>query len=293
MTSSRKPAHPPNRDPEGEEYRQHPRPSGRRILFFSFLASAVVHLVVITLPVMIEPEFADRPTTEAEDADELPDALRVLTFRETLDTEPDPEPEPEAAQADAAAPELEVEPETLDPDPEEEEPVEAGVPAPPLTPPPAIAAPEDEDAPRSAAERLQPHMVDPRLWRDVAPGGVLSDTDRARIQVYSLMEEWADSMALLDEAERRALDWTYTDDDGKRWGISPGRLHLGEFSLPLPIHFGTPAGIRDEVERRAWVWEEIERGAASAAVRDAMGDRVREIRMRRNAERADTMGIRR
>ncbi|MEX0979808.1 MAG: hypothetical protein WDZ89_01865 [Gemmatimonadota bacterium] len=287
MTSSRQPAPPPTRAPEGGNFRQHPRPSGRRILFFSLLASALIHLLVIVVyPILMERGFAGDPVREAE-TPELPDeAMRVLSLRELREAGPEESVEPEPSEAVAAPPEDPDDPD----DPEEPDETE---PTDPVTAPPvegAVAAP-DAPAP-TPAERLQPHMVDPRLWREVGPGAGLSDADRARIRVYGLMEEWGDSIAALEEAERRALDWTYTDDEGRRWGISPGRIHLGEFSLPLPIHFSTPPGLRDEVERRAWEWEEIERGAASAAVRDALKNRAQEIRARRNAERGDTLGVR-
>lgn len=277
MTSSRIPDPPPKRAPEGGGPARHPRPSGRRILFFSFLASAFIHLIVIVIYPLLTDAPSEPPAQETANPEDPQDALRVLTLEPIESPE-----EPEAAVEPATDPEEEEE--------ADEEPAETELPE--VTRPPLVAPPEtgvEERAP-TVAERLQPRMGDPRLWREVLPeAGEMTDEERARMRVYGILREWSDSVAALEEAERRALDWTYTDDEGRRWGVSPGRIHLGDFSLPLPIHFATPAGIRDAVERRNWEWAEIERGAASAAVREALQERAREIRRRRDSERADTI----
>ena len=68
--------------------------------------------------------------------------------------------------------------------------------------------------------------------------------------------------------------------------MSPGKLHLGDLTLPLPFAFGTPVGKRDEANRRVWEWEEIQRGAAAAAARESWKERAQAIRERRDRERA-------
>lgn len=139
----------------------------------------------------------------------------------------------------------------------------------------------------TAAERLQPRLEDPRLW--AALDRALADLtleQRLNLELQGRIAEWQDSLALAEEALRRGTDWTTTDGQGRRWGVSEGQLHLGDVTLPLPFAFGTPVGKRDEVNRRAWEWQEITRGAAGGEVRDSWKDRAQAIRERRDRERA-------
>jgi hypothetical protein len=102
----------------------------------------------------------------------------------------------------------------------------------------------------------------------------------------------ADSMAVLDEAGRRATDWTYTDDQGRRWGVSPGQIHLGGITIPLPFGFAAPPSA--EGARRAWQDADVAGQAGRATAAATLKDRAVEIRRRRDAERAkeraDTTG---
>jgi hypothetical protein len=139
----------------------------------------------------------------------------------------------------------------------------------------------------TAAERLRPHLEDERLWRPLDPElNELTLEQRLELDLAMRVTELNDSLDAAIEAERALTDWTYTDDEGKRWGVSPGQLHLGDLTLPLPFAFGTPVGKRDEANRRIWEWEEIQRGAASAAARESWKERAQAIRERRDRERA-------
>ena len=55
----------------------------------------------------------------------------------------------------------------------------------------------------------------------------LTDAEFMQLQLAGRLEEWSDSVALALAAENALTDWTTTDDQGRRWGISPGQLHLG------------------------------------------------------------------
>lgn len=151
----------------------------------------------------------------------------------------------------------------------------------------------------TAAERLRPDLRDPRLWAPL--GRNLNDLTLEQIQELELtgrIAEWQDSLSTEAERQRALTDWTTTDGEGRRWGVSEGKLHLGDVTLPLPFQFGTPIGRRDEFNRRAWEWEEIQRGSATGELRDSWKDRARAIRERRDRERAaqarpDTSGVRR
>jgi len=103
--------------------------------------------------------------------------------------------------------------------------------------------------------------------------------------IASALARWNDSAATSLAAEAAAMDWTFTDDDGKRWGVSPGKIHLGDITLPLPFGFGTVVGKREEVNDRLWQWDEIYRQGVRAEVNESWRDRAEAIRRRRDRER--------
>jgi len=139
----------------------------------------------------------------------------------------------------------------------------------------------------TAAERLRPVLRDRRIWAPLDRGiNDLTPEQREELALAGRIAEWQDSVAAAAAAESALTDWTTTDAQGKRWGISPGAIHLGDVTLPLPFAFGTPVGQRDQARERAWEWEEITRGAASGAVRDSWKERAQAIRERRDRERA-------
>jgi hypothetical protein len=93
-------------------------------------------------------------------------------------------------------------------------------------------------------------------------------------------------------AARSAIDWTFTDEDGGRWGVSQGGIHLGDITIPFPFSFGAAPG--SEAARRAWMDAEIDRAAGSAAARENLDERIRAIRERldrlRQVQPRDTIG---
>jgi hypothetical protein len=198
----------------------------------------------------------------------------LVNIRETLDdpleavAPPEEEPEPEVAPtapADVGGPG------------EEAEPGAEGVPGP------------------TAAERLRPRAGDLRIWAPVNPEITrLSEVEIMRLLLSAELESAADSAALAEELARRATDWTYTDEEGRRWGVSPGKIHLGDVTIPLPFGFGAPPMVREQNAERLWAWDDIERGAARKGVQDFWKERAEAIRRRMDAERRpDTTGIRR
>jgi hypothetical protein len=129
------------------------------------------------------------------------------------------------------------------------------------------------------------------LWAEPPPEYYeLTLDQREELILAGRIVEWYDSIALVRAAEDRFTDWTYEDSNGGRWGVSEGKLHLGDLTLPLPLAFGTPVGKRDEVNRRLWQIEELSRQSQQYLIQQNWRERSAAIRARRDRERnrADT-----
>ena len=96
-------------------------------------------------------------------------------------------------------------------------------------------------------------------------------------------------IAAAQAAEARLTDWTYTDSEGKRWGVADGKIYLGDVVLPGTHLFGVPVGKRDEVAQRKWQWDEIMRQTARFDVEESWAERQDAIRERRDRERAEVL----
>lgn len=96
----------------------------------------------------------------------------------------------------------------------------------------------------------------------------------------------------------RVTDWTRAAGNGGRWGISPGRVHLGGTTLsacggnfsPADCGFGIPPGRRGEYDRRMRAWDDIRQQAARAELLSAFRERADAIRRRKERERATKDG---
>lgn len=254
-----------------------PRPAQSLPLLVGLGISALVHLLLILLdPSLVGFSPSGRPMAGPTAPAAAPAGIEVLAIVEVPSVPGEPEPEP-------------PEPERAVPTPRTPgaDPPDAAAPGAPVTP--AEAGPR-----RSAAERLRPTLRDPRLWAPI-PEDVtaLSDEQRAELELRLAIQDAADSIAAVEEAARRASDWTYTDAEGRRWGVSPGQIHLGDLTIPFPYNFSAP--VNSDAARRARVDEEIAGQAGRAEAAETLRDRAREIRRRRDAERAapDSGGVRR
>jgi hypothetical protein len=139
---------------------------------------------------------------------------------------------------------------------------------------------------RSAVERLRPVAREEVLWAPVDPElAAPSLEQRLQLELAVRFLEEGDSLAAAAAVEEAAMDWTYTDAEGRRWGVSPGQIHLGGITIPLPFAFGASAGNREQVNRRMWEWNEMQRQSASGAVRASWRERADAIRERRDRER--------
>jgi hypothetical protein len=205
--------------------------------------------------------------------------VEVPETPEELESET-PRPEPEEAQPRR---------------PEETEVVQiAPVPVPEAEGEPALEEPvqptEAEPGVRlSNAERLRLRFSDERLWVDPRDpllfGERLERFARADSAVRAILREWLDSLRLTDEQRRRALDWTY-EKDGKRWGISPEGIHLGDITIPIPFML-LPAGPqRRAFEQALRDLQEIQNQDLRDDLESVRRERMEEMR-RRSEEEAE------
>jgi hypothetical protein len=257
--------------------RIHPRTRYRGAFRISLGISAVLHFLAIALYPSF---FSGIPEASLESGDYVqllgPEGTQLVNLLELpADPEPDTPPLPEEE------PELEVPVFPVDIRP-------TGVVA-----PPGLERPPEGPPGPTAAERIRPKAGDLRFWAPVDPERTaLTREELMRLQLIAELEAMNDSAALAAELAARATDWTHTDEDGKRWGVSPGKIHLGDLTLPMPFGFGASAGQRERDQDRLWAWDEIERGAATGELLRSWKDRDKAIRERMNAARKpDTTGV--
>lgn len=240
-----------------------------------FAISIVLHLLALVLyPVLMDRLEPVPPPGAPVTPDDAPiRGIEILALREIA-----PEDEPDLPPEEEPLPEEPADPVPVRPLP----PLDPGE-----EPTPGVDEEDEEEVRRAtAAERLQPTMGDPRLWAPLDREYTdLTDEERAELLLRGMIRSWNDSVAVAAALSGRATDWTYTDEDGRRWGLSPGRLHLGDFSIPLPFAFEMPPGRREAMARRQWEIDDLMRGAASAEVRETWAERAREIRERMERER--------
>ncbi|MCJ7629926.1 MAG: hypothetical protein MUO50_16235 [Longimicrobiales bacterium] len=250
--------------------RAHPRVRYRGAFRISLGISAVLHVLAISLyPSFFSgiPEAARAFGGYLQPL--IPQGTELVNLREMpANQERETPPAPE----DRLEPELPVIP------------VEA-FPSDVLTPSGLVRPPEGPTGP-TAAERIRPKAGDLRFWAPVNPERTaLTREELMRLQLIGELELMNDSAALAAALAARATDWTYTDDEGKKWGVSPGKIHLGDLTLPMPFGFGPSAQQRERAEDRLWAWDAIERGAATGELLRSWKDRDKAIRERMNAQR--------
>ena len=255
----------------------------RHAMWVGLLTSVVLHLLVLFLaPTVTQPLGpTDAPVRVVAALDEFGIRIVPFTGEERIEQAPRegvavPLPAPRTGVAIIPVPSS-----TTPPLREvESSPIETGAEAPPSP---------------STAERMLPRIVDPRLWAPVELQGIeLSDIERAELLLGGMIRSWNDSVAIALALSDRATDWTYTDGQGRRWGLSPGRLHLGDFSIPLPLVFrGSAEGSmlqRLERQELEWIRADLERGRIEGEIREVWAERAREMRQRLEAERQENQG---
>ncbi len=266
------------RSPPGPRRRSiSPHDRERQAFRSGLLVSAVAHILFIAIyPFLFDGGEVRPPTGDPTPPLTLVPGTEIVDLVELTE----PEEPPDEPQAPEIEEEVAIEPQAV-------QPVADGADTPPDT-----DGDEDEEE-LTVAERLQPRIVDPRVWAPMNPAYFeLTDHERAELLLRGMIESWNDSMAVAEALSERAMDWTYTDDEGRRWGLSPGRLHLGDFSIPLPFSLALPPGRREALNARQLIRDDLARGAATAIIRETWAERARAIRERLEADRANPDGVR-
>lgn len=203
-----------------------------------------------------------------------------------------PEPEPARPEPAPAPPPVRPTPvqeerERITPIPTPGTPDPAAVPIPgagaPATPPGIVPG---TGQPRTVLERLNAPPVDSRLLAPPDAGALATGVETSRDRLAAKVSAFNDSIMAERAADARARDWTTTDSEGRTWGARDGKIYIAGVAIPIPVAMATPPGRRDEVNSRNRVWAEIEAGANRAEIKDSFEDRVKEIRKRKEAERA-------
>lgn len=264
-TLLRPPAAPPEPPPGAVTPRRRTLTVGRerarrytRNVAIGIALSVLFHVVLVLLSPLVvrymEPGsvfFRNPVVPRARD-----DGMRVVEIRvaETVPAEPLPEqPQPE---------------------PEEE---------------PAAGEPEGATASTlSAAEQLRPRVGDWRLWVVSPETGRADESPAERAaavndRLHAILEAYEDSIAAMLAEER--MDWT-VGKEGNRWGVSPGKLHLGPVTLPLPLYLGPHPATQRELGERTQEWYLIRGQQDRGAIDEEFGDRVKAIRERKAQEKA-------
>lgn len=245
--------------------------SFERVLGWSIALSVLVHVLVLTLwppfdraaglggvrssgdePVHEPVAFGMQaivpvPSDAAETADAAEAALPATT--PTFRAVPPPDRSSDVPRA------LQIRPEGTRPGSDVSEEVGSGA---------AAASPRESLRPGFSDGRL---YVDPRELR----------VERAPDRHGRYMEHLQARIDALNDSTQRGgpdTDWTRTDADGKRWGLSPEGLHLGGVTIPrelipLPRSTGRNAEL-EEARERARQRAEIIRQEEDRARREAL-----------------------
>ncbi len=248
----------------------------RRALTVGIAASAALHILIVLLYSVVMTQWNPPETVLGVDSrSSISSDMRVVRVVEIELSDLTAEP-----------------PEEL-PEPTEEPSIELPDAGPPVGSD-IVELSEPPPGSRRASEVLRVRSSDSRLWRPAMPEAFeLSDAEFMELRLAGRLEEWADSVALAVEAELALTDWR--TDDG-RWGVTPGQLHLGGITIPLPFYFGGNSWQRDRSTRRAWEDQTILNGVNTQDVRSSWSDRAEAIRRRRdrdrdgNVEAADSTG---
>lgn len=205
--------HPPgtraDREAEGVVPVVRRRRGYRRALPVALLVSALVHALVLTLPLGRGPSGTGSAPAAGRRMQVAEHGIHVLDIRPVPNAEA---PTPSEVTIPPASPDE--------------------IPLPSLATP-AEAAPTAPRLSRDVGATLRPRLTDPRIWgRSPNRATGRAGTERRRLaeRVDEITERTA-GIKSLPAGDMSA--WTKKDANGDRWGFSPGVIHLGGITVPL------------------------------------------------------------
>lgn len=149
---------------------------------------------------------------------------------------------------------------------------------------------------------IQPTFTDQRLWVDhgsmvIAPIVPLSRADTLRQRLAERIVAVEDSLlGLFPEGARRPGDWTF-DLGGKKYGVDPGMIRLGNFRLPTAVLAMLPMNVQanpiamERARRLDAMRAEIQMQAARSYRDDEFYAAVRALRERKERERREREAV--
>lgn len=274
---------PAPKPPERSRRPERSPPSFERVFAWSLGISLAVHLLLLLLSPLVV-QFESPPGAVA-DQPAAPDQAFGLEMVVPIPSENAPENPPVQERPEDEPP---VTPTTR---PQLQAPIQPsqGGQTPPADAPAAPSGP-------SARESIRPGFSDSRLYvtPDEFPELRKTEHERYMERLQARLDAVNDSMGVAAARERRTSDWTYTDGSGRRWGLSPDGLHLGDITvppylIPLPAATGDNQSLEAERERLR-MREEIQDQEGRRERDETTTDRIDAIRERENQNRQNDGG---
>lgn len=260
----------------------------------AFVVQAIVMAIIV--PTLVVPVALDFLRDDSG-ASIVPERI---SFDVMLPTDGTPQREPARAGGDDRLPSEEpvVEASPLVAPTE----VPAGIPTSPSTPMAATGGSGPLVGGGGPLAGIQPTFTDQRLWVSpsntvIAPIVPLSRADTLRQRLAERIVAVEDSlMGLFPEGARRPGDWTF-DLGGKKYGIDPGMIRLGNFRLPTAVLAMLPMNVQanpiamERARRLDAMRAEIQMQAARSYRDDEFYAAVRALRERKERERREREAV--
>ncbi|MBI2796921.1 MAG: hypothetical protein HYX65_09475 [Gemmatimonadetes bacterium] len=160
------------------------------------------------------------------------------------------------------------------------------------------------DAPSGVLDGMRPALADGRVYtipRGLGGPEPLGPKQRVDSVIGERFAAYRDSIAqahMLAAGERQPGDWTMTTKNGKKWGIDPQYIRLGNFSIPTTLLALLPLNVQGngpqfyESRRIAGLSAEIRDQAVRLKTDDDFNTAVKRVRERKDRERAASQQLR-
>ncbi|HEY7894155.1 MAG TPA: hypothetical protein VIC24_04590 [Gemmatimonadaceae bacterium] len=143
-----------------------------------------------------------------------------------------------------------------------------------------------------AESGITPSFSDPRLW--LPPGPVMgvprSQSQRLDSVIMARLQPHLDSLEAIAAHQGKAPgDWTFTKD-GKKWGMDPKNIYIGDHAIPtailalLPLNKGANPITSGENKAFAYQHQDIQFNAQRAMNEEEFNEAVKRIRERKQRE---------